>query len=615
MRFALGLLMAVLPVAAETPSPLTNYLNGYAQRHLAARKEAIAALRTPADIERRKTEVRAKILREIGGLPSYNGPLKAVTTGTLDRGTYWIEKVHFESLPNYIVTANLYRPKAAGKHPAVLFSIGHWAEGKVAGQRICANLAAKGFVVLAYDPVGQGERQQAYDARLGRSLIGWATEQHFAAGAQALLAGESVARYFIHDSKRAIDYLVSRPEVDATKIGASGCSGGGTQTTYISALDERVKVAAPACYMNSFEILFPGDIGDSEQSFPNFLADGLDQSDWVLLFAPKPWLISSTEKDFFTPAGARVVFEQARNFYEVMRAQDKVKWVVGPGGHGTPLVVREAIYEWMIRWLQDGKGDAKELDLPLVLPGELLVYPNGIAPGRGLTEIIEEGWRARKGPLAAPYHVAPDLSGAPTGLTHTRWLGPETKGELFVVVEDGGAARRRAEVLASLGCRVLLVELPGYPLPNGTYSGGWIHHTRAWLAGLNLPAIRARDLLAVIRPQLGAYEKVYLHAWGVGAFPAMLAFGAEPRIAKLWLERTPVSLESALKTPVHRNLHEAVIPGAAVEGGLYPKPSRRLFFVDPADWNENVLVSPGPEYYSRPFEQPDAELLAAFRKH
>ena len=120
--------------------------------------------------------------------------------------------------------------------------------------------------------------------------------------------GQSVARYFIHDGMRGIDYLVSRSDVDPDRIGAMGCSGGGTQTTYIAALDERVKAAAVACYMNSFQTLFTGSIGDSEQSLPGFLAAGLDQTDYVELFAPKPWLIASTEGDLHAgrrPPGLR----------------------------------------------------------------------------------------------------------------------------------------------------------------------------------------------------------------------------------------------------------------------------------------------------------------------
>ena len=86
---------------------------------------------------------------------------------------------------------------------------------------------------------------------------------------------------------------MSRPEVDAEKVGCTGCSGGGTVTTYISALDTRIKVAAPACYMSTFRLLFTGPTGDSEQSIPGFLAAGLDLADYVELFAPKPWLIVS----------------------------------------------------------------------------------------------------------------------------------------------------------------------------------------------------------------------------------------------------------------------------------------------------------------------------------
>ena len=267
------------------------------------------------------------------------------------REGFVIENVLFESLPDYYVTANLYRPDRAGQASGGAHVDGALGRGKAAGQLLSANLARKGFVVLAYDPVGQGERQQAYDPRIGRSLIGGATEQHFSNGAAAILMGQSVARYFIFDGMRAIDYLVSRPEVDPERIGATGCSGGGTQTTYIAALDPRVKVAAVACYMNSFQTLFAGSIGDSEQSVPGFLAAGLDQTDYVELFAPKPWLIASTEGDFFTPAGARQVFEEAQRWYRMYGAEDRIQWVVGPGGHGTPLVVREAIYDWMIRWL------------------------------------------------------------------------------------------------------------------------------------------------------------------------------------------------------------------------------------------------------------------------
>ena len=223
---------------AEAPhTPLLHELNALAQQQLERRAAAIAAIRDRAGAAKRQADVRRRILALIGGLPDYHGALNAQVTRTTRRDGFSIDHVRFESLPGYHVTANLYRPDLPGRHPAILMSMGHWESGKAAGQLLSTHLARKGFVVLTYDPVGQGERQQAHDARLGRSLLGGATEQHFTNGPAAILMGQSVARYFIHDGMRAIDYLVSRPEVDPERIGATGCSGGGTQTTYIAALD------------------------------------------------------------------------------------------------------------------------------------------------------------------------------------------------------------------------------------------------------------------------------------------------------------------------------------------------------------------------------------------
>ncbi len=596
-----------LLLLAQT-DPLLEAIHAEAKRHLAVRGEAIAKVKTPEEARQRQSEVREKVLRLIGGLPKYQGPLNAQSSATLDRGPYRIELLHFESLPGLLVSANLYVPKAPGRHPAVLYSLGHWSEGKLAGQKICSQLAVKGFVCLAYDPIGQGERQQAFDARLGRSLIGGATEQHFMAGAQSILLGHTIARYFVHDSRRALDLLVSRPEVDPERIGAAGCSGGGTQTTYIAALDPRVKVAAPACYMNSFEYLITGPTGDSEQSFPGFLAEGLDQADYVSLFAPKPWLISSTEQDFFTPAGAKVVYEQARNFYETLGAQDKVKWVVGPGGHGTPLLVREAIYEWMIRHLKGGQGDPKEVEVPELPEAKLWAFPQGQAPGKDLWQVLEKSWPEPKVSLALP---------RPSGLSTTLTIGPSEAREVYLVPEADRASAGRARELAAHGRKVILVRLPGYPLPAESQtrlSGDWITHTRAWLVGWNLPLMRAADLLAVIRQELARHDKVYVHAWGHAGIPALLAVREEPRVAGLWLERTPASLALALEGPLHKNLHEALIPGILRSTDLPRLRPARTFWVDPTDWNENILKAAGEGYYLRPFEQPFAQVLADFER-
>ena len=158
---------------------LLQWMDRIAQQQLSDRERAIARIHTLSEAKARQAWVRAKILELLGGLPDYNGPLNARVTGRIERPRYTIEKVVFESLPEFYVAADLYLPKAGGKHPGVLIPMGHWEQGKLAAQPMAANLAMKGFVALAYDPVGQGERQQAYDRRIGASLIGGATDQHF----------------------------------------------------------------------------------------------------------------------------------------------------------------------------------------------------------------------------------------------------------------------------------------------------------------------------------------------------------------------------------------------------------------------------------------------------
>lgn len=648
---ALFALAAAAGAAEDTPQ--TRYLrwiDGIAQKHLDQRASRIASVRTEADARQRQEFVRATILELIGGLPDYSGPLNARVTGRLDHGSYAVEKIVFESLPRIYVTANLYRPAQSGRHPAVLLPLGHWEQGKPAVQGIAANLALKGFVVLVYDPLGQGERLQSYDPRLNASLAGGSTSQHFMAGAQSLLAGESFARYRIWDARRALDYLVSRPEVDAERIGCTGCSGGGTLTTYIAALDPRIKVAVPSCYMNSFRVLFSGPVGDSEQSLPNFLSAGLDQADYVELFAPKPWLITSTLGDFFTPEGARQVYEEARRFYRIWGAEDKIGWVVGPGGHGTPLEVREAMYAWMIRWLKDGKGDPREQSVETSPDFELLATDTGQVAtslkGRDIYEVIRENLQARRRDstraelvkfireLAAP---AGDTALAPrvvsreveAGLITERIRfesepGLELEASLLIprfggrqpavlVVETGAPASPLAVRLARRGNVVLALNPRDTPHPSSyPMLGNWLAATRAWLAGRNLPGMRAHDIrrgldLLAGRPEVDG-ARLSGAARGVAGIWLLLASAIDPRLRAIWIDQTPASLRSAFDNPLHRNLHEAVIPGFALRWDLADVvlaiAPRRVIWTDPTDWMGAVRPLKG-DYRYRPFEAPD----------
>lgn len=590
----------------DTPAPFLDWMDRIAQKQLDARQAKIEAIKTPEQARAHQKQSRETILRLIGGLPDYNGPLNARVTGKMDGGDFTIERLAFESLPRFVVTANLYLPKSPGKHPGIVFPLGHWEQGKPAAQHMAANFARKGFAVLAYDPIGQGERQQAYDKRINRSMIGGSTEQHFMAGANAVLINESFARYRIWDAKRALDYLISRPEVDGDRIGATGCSGGGTVTTYISALDPRIKVSAPACYMNSFRLVFTGPVGDSEQSPLNFIAEGLDETDYVELFAPKPWLIGSTTEDFFTPAGAKIVFEEAKRWYDLFGAEDKIKWVVGPGGHGTPQMLREEIYAWMMRWLKV-EGSPKEEPVPLFPDHALWATPEGQVSGlsREMAEVIRESMESKKRPgadLKAYLHGLVFQPEEESLALHFHYEGPMRAEKATLLVQTQWDASAKFKDLAAAG-PAAFVTPRGLPVGNThNLSGDWITNTRSWLIGRNLPAMRARDILrAVDELSKRGVREVTLEASDIPGVWALIATVLDPRIKELRLERTPHSVRASFETGVHRNLHDAAMPGFALLGDYADlvnliAPSRKVVWRDPTDWMRNVVPLAGPVY-------------------
>jgi cephalosporin-C deacetylase-like acetyl esterase len=343
---------------------LPDALNQIAFGFLHEREKQIARLTTREDITARQRYIRERFLKAMGGLPERT-PLNPRVVGTLKRDGYRIEKIIFESLPKFYVTANLYVPETGrAPYPAILMPLGHEDGGKAheAWQRVAITLVKNGFVLLLFEPVSQGERVQLYDADFGESKVRWATSEHTLAGTQCLLLGHSLARHTVWDAMRALDYLVSRPEVDAQRIGCTGNSGGGTMTAYLAALEDRIKVAAPSCYLTNWRSLLE-TIGpqDAEQNLPPWLADGLDQPDFVLAFAPKPMLMLSAIRDFFPIAGARQTFREGKRIYALLGADDKFQMLEADDGHGYSLPRRLAAYRWMNRWL-------KGVDLPIAEP-------------------------------------------------------------------------------------------------------------------------------------------------------------------------------------------------------------------------------------------------------
>ncbi len=371
-----------LPDFERVREMLPNHLNRMAISLLEERKRTVSRISTGADVAKRKAYVRERMLSALGGFPEHT-PLNARVVGVLDRDGYQVEKVIFESQPQFYVTGNLYLPKSGQPpYPAVLFPLGHERGGKPNPdwQHVLVSLARRGFVAFTWDTLGQGERSQFYDTDLETSKLGETgyTTEHTMIGAQCLLAGDNIARYTIWDGIRALDYLLSRREVDPTRVACTGNSGGGTHTAYLAALDDRIGVAAPSCYITSWQRLLES-IGpqDAEQCLPPFLRDGLDHADFIYAFAPKPYIILSAIRDFFSISGARETYAETSHLYSLLGAPDKLRIFEADNTHGYSMPRRLATYNWLSRWLKGSEDPSPEQEVKVDAAEDLRCTPSG----------------------------------------------------------------------------------------------------------------------------------------------------------------------------------------------------------------------------------------------
>jgi dienelactone hydrolase len=359
---------------------LPEYWKREAKEHLAKRRQTVAAISNEQQLAARRAYIRKTMEAAIGGFPERT-PLNAKKVGEIQRDGYRIEKIIFESQPNFFVTGNLYIPTTgSGPFPAVLYPLGHERGGKSypVWQQMLGSLAKKGFVAFTWDPLGQGERAQNYDTDFKRRKAGGSTTEHSMLGVQCILTGDNVARYTIWDGLRALDYMLSRPEVDASRVGCTGNSGGGTHTAYLSALDDRIKVAAPSCYITGWNALLD-TIGpqDAEQVLLPWIGAGLDHSDFIYAFAPKPYLMLSAVRDFFSISGARSMFSEMQDVYGRLDRKVQMSMSEVDMGHGYHEGNRLAAYDWFARWLKGSEDKAPEPEVVIAEFEELQCTPTG----------------------------------------------------------------------------------------------------------------------------------------------------------------------------------------------------------------------------------------------
>jgi cephalosporin-C deacetylase-like acetyl esterase len=380
-----GALAAPRPVrsySGELPDMLLSYLAKKTNAAATEWDQVRNKIQTAAHVEERNRFVRERIIEMLGGFPERN-PLNPVVVRVLARDGYRVENVMFQSRPNFSVTANLYVPTSgAGPFPGIISPCGHSREARMYPeyQSLYLNLVKAGFVVLAYDPIGQGERRHYWNPQTNCNEIGGpVTWEHDMPGHLLFLLGENLTQYRIWDGMRAVDYLVTRPEVDPERIGCTGHSGGGTLTLFISALDQRIHCAAMheggTGHRWPLEIRpeTPLGTGDVEQHFFPAAIYGIDLCDVHVAIAPRPLL--ATIENYSPEFDETACHIQAR--YRQLGVPERFATEEATDPHALTVKLRLATADWFCRWFYNHRGPAREPEFTPEPCENLYCTPNG----------------------------------------------------------------------------------------------------------------------------------------------------------------------------------------------------------------------------------------------
>ena len=389
-----------------TITPLLRYQTETAWKQDELRKEAFKSIKTEKDLKTLQLATKDKLLKMIGGLPEDKTPLRPQILDTIRMNGFRIEKLVFESMPGFYVTALVYVPEnGAEKHPAVLVACGHSPIAKIHYQALCQRLVQRGYLVICWDPVGQGERSQFWNAASGGSRYNMVCGEHAVLGNLAYLAGTNLARWQIWDGIRAVDYLLTRHDVDENRISITGTSGGGLQATYIGALDERIKVVMPSCYisaqpMRAYNRIFADPDSDPEQDLDGMISEGVDHPGLLLLIYPRPVFIAAAVLDFFPIEGTRKTFREISELYDRFQIRNRIDMVEGYHKHQFSLENQEAALNFLDRFnnMSGRKGlpQVSELDkesLQCTQSGQVLLQ---YSDAKNLTDLIKEYFLERQ---------------------------------------------------------------------------------------------------------------------------------------------------------------------------------------------------------------------------
>lgn len=607
----------------QSEAMMANYLQKQAQTRFEQWRKQYEQIKTPEQIAAYQKNLHEQFLKAIGGLPERT-PLSAKVTGTVQRDGYRVEKVIFESQPRHYVTALLFLPDAkrfASPVPGVLVPCGHSDNGKAhdAYQTMGALLALNGMAALVFDPIDQGERSQMPSAL--PKLQG--TTAHTTLAVGSILLGRSTARFEVWDGMRAIDYLQSRPEIAPNRIGVTGNSGGGTQTSYLMALDDRIKAAAPSCYITGFEALL-STIGpqDGEQNIFGQIASGLDHADYLMMRAPTPILLCAATKDFFDIQGTWTSFRYAKRLYTRLGVPERISLLENDAEHNYNVEQRTGVVRWMARWLLGNDKPIVEPKIELLKDDEFRCTPDGqamhlegarstydlnrdyekelaagrkelwektpraemlqtvrqIAGIRPLAELPEPNVRDRGGIECNGLNMEKIIIEPEDGIfLPALLLSPKQKPATGIVlyVHEGGknaavAVGGPLESLVKSGRIVLAVDLRGTGETQSKRGWGDLFGSdtkdvlTAYLLGRSYVGMRAQDILTCVRFLRETHQRpIDLVAVGHVCVPALHAAALEPQLFKsVKLVRGLVSWSNVIELGQSRNQLVNVVHGA-----------------------------------------------------
>jgi dienelactone hydrolase len=385
-----------------------------------------------------RARVRQQVLTAAGLDPMPDRtPLNPQRFGRLERDGYTIEKVLLETWPGFYLGGNLYVPTRSGRHPAVVSPHGHWNYGRLEHQPLAsvpmraANLARRGHVVFIYDMVGYNDTTQVPHSFHGRRETLWSF------GPLGLQ---------LWNSLRVVDFLAALPEVDPTRIGATGASGGGTQTFLLAAVDDRIAYAAP---VNMVSAYMQG--GSYCENAPG-LRLGISNLDIAAAFAPKPLLLTSATGDW-TKNVPKEEFPAIKRIYDLYGAADKVSTMQVDAPHNYNQQTREAVYRFLDAQAFGRSDDGKERSAPIEKLGDMLALMGKTRPSNAIDdEALFADWRRA---ATAQAEATTDLEVLRTRLRHTLAL-PST---MTVTRDAAGIISRGA------GDRVPSLWTPGKGRP------------------------------------------------------------------------------------------------------------------------------------------------------